>query len=54
MMSCMVRACSMHQVEQAPRGHRGREHTGPQITNDVRAGVLAASVAARRLLDLMH
>jgi LAO/AO transport system kinase len=26
----------------------------PQITNDVRAGVLAASVAARRLLDLMH
>jgi LAO/AO transport system kinase len=26
----------------------------PQVTNDVRSGALAASVAARRLLDLMH
>ena len=26
----------------------------PEITNDVRSGVLAASVAARRLLDLMN
>jgi hypothetical protein len=26
----------------------------PQITDDVRAGRLAASVAARRLLDLLN
>ena len=36
------------------RQHAAVREALPQITNDVRAGVLAASVAARRLLDLMH
>lgn len=35
------------------RRHPAVQAALPQITNDVRAGVLAASVAARRLLDLM-
>jgi LAO/AO transport system kinase len=35
------------------RHHPGVREALPQITHDVRAGMLAASVAARRLLDLM-
>ena len=40
-------------LQQRFRAHAAVREALPRITDDVRAGRLAASVAARRLLDLM-